>query len=340
MQTDFDTVILAFDDDLRALKATVVPTKITSSKASIPRESSPVSPVPQHLAALEDHAGEMASLLESLTSHFDMCVDAVRHTEGGYAAFRHAASNPPPGTEPVSVSGVMSLSSEQGHDLVPISDEERREMMQVLETDAAEVDDVVTEIRHRLSEMDVSHDAILEHLTVGRGQLREIVGAYGLLENVGLRLSRYIMAGSDFQGRWSETKAQIYKQMDELESMRQFYENYHASYDSLILEVERRKQTESKVRSIMMRAMEQINKIAEYDRQQRDEFRVDVGDYLPVDLYTGVNEDMSSGISTWRNLHEGATSAEDLHSIPQLAREVVEGASRRESERQRLARAR
>jgi autophagy-related protein 17 len=84
----------------------------------------------------------MAALLDSLVQHFDLCVNAIRHTEGGYAAVRKAASSQPPGAEAVSVSGVMNTENDPPSD-EPISDEERREMFDVLEKDASQVDDVV-----------------------------------------------------------------------------------------------------------------------------------------------------------------------------------------------------
>ncbi|TVY59596.1 Autophagy-related protein, partial [Lachnellula suecica] len=216
----------------------------------------------------------MASLLDSLVSHFDLCVSAIRHTEGGYAAVRKAASSLPPGSDPVSVSGVMTAADLSQTD-EPITTDERREMLDVLEKDAAQVDDVVLELRDFLAEMESKHDAILEHVSSLSAAYNQTISAYNILEGVGARLSSYIVASQGFQTRWDETKVQIQEQLSELESMRLFYENYFSSYDSLILEVYRRKACEEKVRGIVDKAMEQIGKVYEADMREREGFKLD-----------------------------------------------------------------
>ncbi|QSZ31503.1 hypothetical protein DSL72_001070 [Monilinia vaccinii-corymbosi] len=278
-QTAFDTSILSFDDDLRSLKSAFRFRKVS-------RQSS--SPIPKHLHTLEGHAQEMASLLSSLSSHFDLCVNAIRHTEGGYAAVRNAASNPPPGAEPVSVSGVMMTSHDNIHEDL-ISEHERREMLSILEKDAAEVEDVVMELRDRLNEMEIQHDAILDYVSHLTEQFKETSNTYKMLEGVYERLTGYVIASQEFYAQWEGTKAQIHERMNELEGMRLFYENYHSSYDGLILEFHRRKIAEEKAKTIARKAMEQISKLYDVDMKERNDFKNEVGDFLPVDLYPGIN---------------------------------------------------
>jgi len=286
------------------------------------------SPIPSHLQTLENHAHEMASLLDSLVRHFDLCVNAIRHTEGGYAAVRKAASSQPPGAEPVSVSGVMTTESVPDE---PISSDERRQMLDVLEHDASQVEDVVMELREFLAEMEGKHEAILLHVSDLTAAYNDTTNAYHILEGVGARLSGYIIASQEFRMRWDETKAQIQDQLSELESMRLFYENYFSSYDSLILEVYRRKEAEEKVRGIVDKAMEQIGKVYEADMKEREGFRIDVGDFLPVDLYPGVN----APAPMWEfGLREGAQEG----SVPELERAAIEAAGKRERDRQRSER--
>lgn len=229
----------------------------------------------------------MASLLSSLSNHFDLCVNAIRHTEGGYAAVQNAASNPPPGAEPVSVSGVMMTSHDDIQE--PISEHERQEMLFILEKDAAEVEDVVMELRDRLNEMEIQHDAILDYVSHVAEQFKETSNTYKMLERVYERLTGYIIACQEFCAKWEDTKAQIHEQMDELEGMRVFYENYHSSYDRLILEVHRRAIAEEKAKTIARKAMEQISNLYDVDMKERNDFKNDVGDFLPVDLYLGIN---------------------------------------------------
>ncbi|TVY58776.1 Autophagy-related protein 17 [Lachnellula cervina] len=322
-QTDFDTSILSFDDDLRALKIAMTSTPQSASQSL----STHSSPIPTHLHTLESHAQEMASLLDSLVSHFDLCVNAIRHTEGGYAAVRKAASSQPPGSEPVSVSGVINTESAPDE---PISSDERRQMLDVLEHDASQVEDVVEELREFLAEMEGKHEAILEHVASLTTAYNNTTNAYHILEGVGARLSGYIIASQEFRLRWDETKAQIQDQLSELESMRLFYENYFSSYDSLILEVYRRKECEEKVKGIVDRAMEQMGRLYEADMKEREGFRLDVGDFLPVDLYPGVNKPAPVWEFVLRN-GDGVVEG----SVPALERGAIEAAGKREKDRQK-----
>lgn len=209
----------------------------------------------------------------------------------------------------------------------PISSEERREMLDVLEKDAAQVEDVVMELREFLSEMEAKHESILEYVASLNATYNDTKNAFHILEGVGARLSGYIAASQDFRAHWEETKSQIQEQLSELESMRLFYENYFSSYDSLILEVYRRKSCEEKVRAIMDKAMEQVGKVYEADMKERENFRLDVGDFLPVDLYPGVNVPAPR----W----EFVLGEEGRGSVPDLEKGAIEAAGKRERDRQR-----
>ena len=282
----------------------------------------------------------MASLLDSLVSHFDLCVNAIRHTEGGFAAVRKAASDLPPGAESVSVSGVMSTS--QNHDQgeeEPPTEEERLEMLAVLENDANQVEDVVVELRERLVEMESRFEVIQDHVEILTETYTTTTTAFSILESISAHLPGYLMASSDFRLHWEETKMQIQEQLQELESMRLFYENYHASYDDLILEVYRRKQSEEKVKMIMKRAMEQIEKVVEADMREREAFRGDVGEFLPQDLWGGVADPAPQWeFKRMGDLQEDGTRSSIEILAPDLERPVVEAAGRRYRERQRLQR--
>ena len=211
-----------------------------------------------------------------------------------------------------------------------ISEEERLEMMDVLEKDAEQVDDVVMELREFLLEMEQKHDSILEYVANLTAMHASTLATFQMLESISARLSGYIAASQDFRLRWEDTKLNIQDQLSELESMRLFYENYHSSYDGLLLEVWRRRQTEEKVKGIMRKAMEQVERVLEGDRMEREAFRSDVGEFLPVDLWDGV------GVSPSR--WEFARSGEEERSVPELEEEVVEAAGRRDKDRQRAER--
>ena len=66
------------------------------ARSSIDEYDSAVpSPVPDLLQFMEVQAGDMAKNLESLVKHFDLCVTAIKHTEGGGAAASKIARHLP-----------------------------------------------------------------------------------------------------------------------------------------------------------------------------------------------------------------------------------------------------
>jgi autophagy-related protein 17 len=248
------------------------------------------SPIPHVLQSLEENAAEMASLLDSLVSHFDLCVNAIKHTEGGFAAVKQAATNNQL-PEGVTVSGVIQEPGNDSGMLEPLSEEDRRQMLTVLSSDAAEVEDVVLELHQRLSSMEEQFEQIQDHVTNLTASYNSTITAFTLLESIGSRLPTYIASSQDFLLRWQDSKAQISEQMEELESMRVFYEGYISSYQGLIEEVTRRKTAEEKMKAVLRKAMEQVKKMHDADSKEREAFRRDVGDFLPSDLWPGLVAD-------------------------------------------------
>lgn len=322
-RAEFASSIKAFDLDRQALKSAV------SSAPSPSRTNEP--PIPPLLQALEAHAAEMAVLLESLSSHFDLCANAVKHTEGGFLALKNAASNNqlPDG---VTVSGVIS-SPNASSQLLPISEDERREMIQVLIADASEVSAVVQDLELRLLEMENILPQITAHVAYQRDAYTSTTAAFTILETLSAHLPAYISASTAFVASWNSNKTLLEDQALELENMRIFYEGYLASYDGLILEVARRRSAEHKVKAILHKAMEQVKKLQEADSREREGFRREVGDFLPSDLWEGLVRDAPR----WEVgvFGEGGVEEEegDQESTPELDRVAVEEAVGRKRER-------
>ena len=272
-----------YDKDIKAIKAAMTSATTKSSQNL-------ESPFPQALISLEENAAEMATLLDSLVRHFDLCVQAIKHTEGGFAAVKQAASNNQL-PEGVTVSGVIQEPGMDSGILEPISEEDRKQMLAVLASDATEVEDVVLELHQRLQSMEEQFERSQEHLSTLTATYSSTIAAFTLLEQVGSRLPAYIASSQDFLLRWADYKAQIADQLDELEGTRVFYEGYMTSYRSLIEEVSRRKAAEDKMKSVLRKAMEQVKKLHDADSREREAFRRHVGDFLPSDLWPGLIAD-------------------------------------------------
>lgn len=117
-KTSFDGDLLRFDTDLRTLTDAMA-AAASLSNPTITAEGYPPDQrsIPNLLSALSEGSHLMAEHLSSLARHFDMCVTAVRTTEGGAALARRRAAEVTSDEDqvPVSISGVISAQeSESG----------------------------------------------------------------------------------------------------------------------------------------------------------------------------------------------------------------------------------
>lgn len=242
-----------------------------------------------------EHSTSMAKLLVALTTHFDMCVTAIRTTEGAAALARRKAAEVTQSQsgDSVSISGVIAEQESNLTDLEPKTSEDRAEMLRVVVQDADEVDDVLQEIQERLSAVEQEYGEMEDHAAQAKGAYLGMLDAHVALEEIGDRLGDYLAAEDDFRGRWDLEKDAIFGKLQEMKEMRDFYEGYGSAYDSLVLEVERRRAVEDRVHAIWRKAQENVDKLVEADRVSRDTFRQDVGEFLPTDLWAGMQGPMA-----------------------------------------------
>ncbi|KAI1075455.1 kinase activator [Whalleya microplaca] len=324
-QKSFDGDLLRFDTDMRSLNKMLNAAPSLSS----PSASSTARPLPHLLSAMTENSHAMAELLSSLTKHFDVCVTAVRTTEGGAALARIKAAEvtQSQGGEDMSISGVIAEQESHMPEFDPISPEDRAQMLGVVVQDASEVDDVVRELTERLQYMEADFMALDEQTNQIKMTYISTLEAFKFLEDIGSRLQSYISAESEFRERWVEEQHTIQDKIVEMEELRIFYDSYANSYDGLILEVERRKTLEEKVSGIWRKAREAVDKIIESDRKERELFRQEVAEYIPTDLWPGMDDAMPR----WEvvPLRESGTRQDSNGSTPSLETSVVQAAAMR-----------
>ncbi|PGH12116.1 hypothetical protein AJ80_06837 [Polytolypa hystricis UAMH7299] len=303
-QARLDESNLAFDQDLHSVQQTLgkyrkLTKSLRSSSSQMSTSSSSrdilLSPslIPGLLRSLESHAQEMADLLESLVRHFDLCVTAVKHTEGGGAAAQSITGDLPTGVDlSVSIGQEVGSTNTDGvpqAPLEPLTDKEYQEMITVLVKDAAEADDVALEIQDRGSEMEAMLDQVLE-------QRDAIVAIYTSTTNIFHRLSNiansqlpdYIAQAHAFTQTWKEQHERIQSGMTDLSDLSDLYAGFLHAYDGLILEVARRKAVRTAAEKVLRDARSKLDKLYEEDIRARETFRVEQGDYLPSDIWPGL----------------------------------------------------
>lgn len=319
-QSTFYSTISTLKKSLNTINEIVNPT--TTSPAS-----SADNPIPASLHALEAHAHEMASLLSSLVSHFDLCHTAIKQTDGGISAVKDATDGNLSGVISSGSDNLKSPNSSTAH-LEPVSEEERTEMLSVLQNDAAEVDDVVAELNDRVREMEEIWSEALTYLALIKADYQDLISAFKILGDAGSKTRLYITASHSFIETWHAHKSEIILQMEDLEGMRLFYENYLSSYDGLILEIRRRKRQEDKMKSFLRKVTEEMHKAWENDRTERENFRLEVGAYLPGDLWEGLRLDATE----YEIVPVGSEEAVVVET-PEIGDDVVKMAQMRDRER-------
>ena len=305
-------------------------------------DEEPDAPIPRLYRSLEKHATEMAESLQSLVKHYDLCVTALKHTEGGGEAARQAAEAQNKKSRNAVGEGQNSANVSVGSLQIdapplPMTDDERQEMMQVLDSDAAEVDDVVSEIGQHSVAMEHQLDQITQHVQALESEYGDIRRGLRLMENVCAETPGYVTASGDFLARWEEEKSSIREKMEELDGLSDFYDGFLRAYDGLILEVARRKKVREKMLRVAQEAESKMQKLYQSestenfayekaltrrqdDIEERDAFRADQGEYLPSDIWPGlVNPPTKLEIR----------AVDDDGSIPELSKDTIEVAIRR-----------
>lgn len=309
----------AFDTSLENLHSSILNVPKTPVTNSTP------SPIPTLYHDLENHAREAAQAFQSLVKHYDLCVTALRHTEGGAAAVTQAT-------------GDASLPSgdDHGPPPEPISEEERQEMLSVLGRDAQEVEDVVTEIREHGSEMSYLLSQIDNHITHLRNEDSALGSILKMMANIAREVKGHIAISRAFHTSWlDDTRPTLLNGIEEWENQRDFYERFDLAYAELLVEISSRRRRHEKAKRKAEEAQKDLDRLHAEDERAREQFTLAQGDFLPLDIWPGLRdpprryEVRAVPVPQDQEL-EVAGEAHDTDliakSIPQLGRNVVERA--------------
>ncbi|KIX03885.1 uncharacterized protein Z518_07438 [Rhinocladiella mackenziei CBS 650.93] len=314
-QREMNQSIITLEEDLQSVNEVLNNRFETSGTES----DVPTPNISLTLSILENHAREMAQGLESLVKHFDLCVTAIKHTEGGgEAVVQTVTANAEDLPDTVGL-GMDELQAPAQ----PMNEEERLEMLQVLENDAAEVDEVVMELQDRNAEMEAQLDKIAQWRERQQNAYDDVATAFRLLEKISGRLSTYVAETARHATKWSEEKAKIDDGIGGMEELCDSYANFLHAYDGLIVEAARRRTVKKQMERVVADAHSQLEQMYEQDRKLRLEFKNDLGEYLPSDIWSDVNA------LPPRYVINRADDEEHVASMPELPRKTVEDALRR-----------
>jgi autophagy-related protein 17 len=257
-RTELGVVFRSFDDDLDALLQVLDPTDQNLKKSEENVALHDVSPVPSLFCSLENHATLVASHLESLVKHYDLCLSALRNTEGGGEFISKESQEDAPHLAGLGL-GITNLDEERP--TPSISEQDRLNMLAVVIKDASEVDEVVDEIRDSLAEMEDHLSQIEAYVVSLRDMSRRLQKTYEMLQSAMERIPDYINSCSEFQIAWEDEKRLLDTKMDEIEGLTEFYDGFSSSYDALIVEVHKRRVARREMDKIVRHAMSQVEKM-------------------------------------------------------------------------------
>ncbi|KAJ8609093.1 hypothetical protein MRB53_039292 [Persea americana] len=273
-QAEFDDSNEAFDAEIKAVER-ALPSTYTDDAADEELSASVFH-------ALEEQAAELAEFVQSLVKHYDLCVTALKHTEGGSEMVEQAHADDLQGHAPELLQDVEP--AEQ------LSQEEYNEMLTVVQQDAAELEYVTQDIQTLAAGMESN----AEQLDVEVNRLRRLYGsltdAVRLLEDIGTRLALRVNSNAIYRDRWSTQKLLIEQHLVELYGIHDLYEGFLDAYDNLLVEIARRRSTHLKMDKVMQDALDKVEKMRDKEIERRTAFRDEHGEFLPSDIWFGVNE--------------------------------------------------
>ncbi|KAI5781224.1 autophagy-related protein 17 [Geopyxis carbonaria] len=256
---------------------------LTTSVSTLPDASPSSQSLHAPLHALEENTECMAGLLESLTQHFDQCSLALRSAESH----------------------------------TPIDGE----TFAVLGKDAGEVDDVVKELSERLAEMEDTNAGIQNKINDLHNLERDTISVFADFEHFQGELGICLDNVRDFEGRQVELKSEMETRLEELWQLGEFYDGFVGAYDAMIIEVGRRKGVGARMEQVVKDAVKTLHALYEEDLQDREIFREEHGQWLPVDIWPGLG-DPPIKWQIEKDLQGG-------RELPKLTKDVIEKAMRR-----------
>lgn len=312
IQAQVNASIGDFEDRLQGINVLLADRTATSSSTKSDLQPLDIS---RHLRSLEDNASMMAQSLESLVSHYDLCVSAIKHTEGaGMVVARQITT--------------AHLAEEVGHDLEmqeaerPMSEEERLEMIKVLAHDADQVDDEAIEIANRAMMMESLLERLRDWQRTHKSAHRGVSEAFQLMEDVSGHLPAHVQEIHSFDHKWQGERVKLMDSMMALQDLSVTYESFLSSYDYMIVEADRRRRVRRNMEKVIAAAQAQLDRLYEEDVAERELFRSERGDFLPNDIWDGLNSIPPQ--YTWQR-----TSDTGVDSVPELEKSIVSAAVRR-----------
>lgn len=252
-----------------------------------------------------------------LVRHYDLCVTALRATEGGADAATEAVGDAP-----------QPSSQDVSGPPVPLSEDERLKVLAIVRHDAPEVEDVVAEIRGLVSEMVTLHEQIDTHINHQRREDAALAGVLRMIARVAAEARSHVEKARSFQTTWLEDiRPTLLEGIDEWEEQREFFENFDLAYAELLVEVASRRRRYEKIKRKAEEAQKELDRLYTDEERAREQFMRVQGRFLPRDIWPGLHHPPRKyEVRPVNMMGDEQEPEQSTEIIPQLGRNVVERA--------------
>ncbi|EJD06985.1 uncharacterized protein FOMMEDRAFT_165630, partial [Fomitiporia mediterranea MF3/22] len=235
-------------------------------------------------ASQEVASTNMANHLEGLASHYDQMAAALKDKEAG----------------------------------LEINEDDLLDMNR----DTDELPAIIAELEDDVANVKSSHDQLVsakQDALVRLGKLGEIVDQLDELEGV---MSDMLAQQTDVETEYEVHLAALQQHLTTLEHLCITFTSYETSFNSLLLELERRRRYKTAMEELVRGMTRQLEALREEETRLREGFFAEHGNHLPTDLCTSV----SNMPTKWE---VGPAPGETLEELPSIDEDLIVEAARR-----------
>ncbi|KIJ52419.1 hypothetical protein M422DRAFT_222936 [Sphaerobolus stellatus SS14] len=263
-----------------------LPNAIPSRTTGSPRmkssgEQPSINKVIGLLVSQEHFSEQMASLLESLAAHYEQMATALKENEAG-----------------------QELEAED---------------MEVFIRDTAELPSIIAELEESVTSTESIHEEIVQAKQAHQASLSTLGQILDYLDDLGDKMEIMLQQQSDIELETQATYEALNDYLESLISLRGTFEAYQLSYNSLLLEMDRRRRYRDSIEALAEEMRQKLHQLREEEILARESFFGVHASSIPDDLCLAI----SNPPHTFTITSQFSSSHDDGEQEDGRAREVI-----------------
>ncbi|KAK0189643.1 autophagy-related protein 17 [Armillaria mellea] len=223
----------------------VLRSTIGSIRNSLPDEVPPTA-IESHLNSQDETIHAMATLLVSLTGHYDQMARALRDSEAGEA----------------------------------FSDGDLQEMNR----DTEELPAIMADLEHYIASVKTVYGTFVSFKSSSQVQLDSLHDILDDLDELGEIMTEMLETQDTVEAECEEKLSELHQQLFTIENLHERFVLYRTAFGKLILEIERRRVYSEAAENIVRGMNAQLEAMTDEEKLVREHFNVEHGAHLPEDI--------------------------------------------------------